>query len=137
MLPAETISVSIPCEWRAVYERIWRPEAFPRWASGLAGSGMRQDGNGWVATGPDGPVRIRFTAHNPFGVMDHVVEAGDAVISVPLRVVANGDGAEVMLTLFRQPGMSDERLAADMAWIRRDLAALRNLLAGEADHTAK
>ncbi len=63
--------------------------------------------------------------HNPFGVMDHMVrlEIGDEVY-VPLRVFANGDGAEVALTLFRQPGMSDEKFATDADWVRRDLAAL-------------
>jgi hypothetical protein len=30
----------------------------------------------------------------------------------------------VALTLFRQPGMSDEQFAADADWVRRDLAAL-------------
>ncbi len=43
-----------------------------------------------------------------------------------LRVIENGDGAEVMLTLFRQPGMSDEDFARDAKWITRDLRALRD-----------
>jgi hypothetical protein len=54
--------------------------------------------------------------------MDHFVDAGDGEeIHIPLRVVQNGDGAEVMLTLFRQPGMDDEKFAADAKWIGRDL----------------
>ena len=46
-------------------------------------------------------------------------------IHVPLRVIANGHGAEVMLTLFRQPGMDDEMFARDVKWITRDLRALK------------
>ena len=130
MLPARSYGVSIPCDWRALYERIWRPECFPHWASGLADADLRREGDGWVATGPDGPVQIRFTGHNRFGVMDHWVETADgAAVHVPLRVVQNGDGAEVMLTLFRQPGMTDERFAADAKWIHRDLQALKALAA--------
>lgn len=128
MLPARTYSISIRREWQSLYERIWRPEIFPKWASGLSDSDLRQDGDAWLADAPDGPIRIRFTPHNAFGVMDHIVDTGDgAPIVVPLRVIPNGDGAEVMLTLFRQPGMDDERFSADAKWINRDLKALKAL----------
>jgi len=58
-----------------------------------------------------------------------------SVIYVPLRVISNGDGAEVLLTLFRQPGMSDAKFAADAEWIGRDLRALKTLIEqSETDH---
>ncbi len=131
MLPARTYSVSIPHEWRALYERIWRPEFFPKWASGLSDSDLRQDGEEWVANGSEGAIRVRFTGHNDHGVMDHFVDAGGGnAIHIPLRVVQNGDGAEVMLTLFRQPDMTDEKFSADAKWIMRDLRALKALVEG-------
>src|SRR3546814_15453313 len=77
MLPARTYSVSIDHEWRSLYDRIWRPEFFTRWASGLTESALRQDGDDWFADGPEGPVRIRFTGHNAFGIIDHFVDVGD------------------------------------------------------------
>jgi len=128
MLEARTISISIGRPWRELYEAIWRPEIFPKWASGLSASSLEQDGEWWKAEGPDGPIRIRFTGHNPFGIMDHHVDPGSgSVIYVPMRVVANGDGAEVLLTLFRQPGMSEAQFLADAEWVQRDLLALRAL----------
>lgn len=131
MLPARTYSVSINHNWQALYEWIWRPDFFPKWASGLAESDFRQEDDQWLAQGPDGPIRIRFTPHNAHGVMDHSVEFGDGkMVDIPLRVVRNGDGAEVMLTLFRQPDMDDERFAADAKWINRDLRALKLLIEG-------
>jgi hypothetical protein len=61
--------------------------------------------------------------------MDHHVDIGSGPeIYVPLRIIANGDGSEVLLTLFRQPGMSDEKFAADAEWVDRDLAALKTLV---------
>lgn len=129
MLHSRTFSVSIRCDWQKLYERIWRPEFFPEWASGLAQSDLRQMDGAWCADGPEGPIRVRFTPHNDFGVMDHVVETGgDTEVYVPLRVLGNGEGAEVMLTLFRQPEMDDERFAADARWINRDLKALKALI---------
>ena len=128
-LPARTFSVSIQHEWQALYERIWHPEVFTQWAAGLASSELQQHGEIWQAQGSDGPITIRFTPRNPFGVMDHVVDPGDGnEVHVPLRVVQNGDGAEVMLTLFRQPEMSDERYAADIKLINRDLRKLKALI---------
>jgi hypothetical protein len=35
-----------------------------------------------------------------------------------------------VLTLFRQPGMSDEKFAADADWVGRDLLAAKKLLEG-------
>lgn len=129
MLPATTFSVSIDHDWQALYERIWRPEFFPKWASGLSEADLREEGGAWVATGPEGPVRIRFAANNAYGVMDHSVDPGDGnEIHIPLRVIQNGDGAEVLLTLYRQPDMDDERFAADAEWVHRDLAALKKLV---------
>lgn len=128
MLQAQTYSVSIDRDWCELYEQIWRPEFFPKWASGLSESDVRRSGDEWLADGPEGPIRIRFTPHNDHGVMDHFVETGAGnEVHIPLRVVRNGDGAEVMLTLFRQPGMNDEKFSADAKWIARDLKALKQL----------
>ncbi|TPG14456.1 polyketide cyclase [Sphingomonas oligophenolica] len=132
MLPARTFSVSIPRDWRELYAEIWQPDCFARWASGLTDSGLRCVGDEWLADGLDGPIRIRFTAHNAFGVMDHWVDTGSGKpLHIPLRVVANGEGAEVILTLYRQPDMTDERFAADIKWINRDLQALKALTTGK------
>ena len=122
MLEARTISIPIDRNWNEVYEAIWRPEDFPKWASGLSKSSLAKHGNAWKGEGPDGPITIRFTDHNLFGVMDHYVDTGvGPEIYVPLIVIPNGDGAEVLLTLFRQPGMTDEQFQADTEWVKRDL----------------
>ena len=131
MLESRTISISIARDWKEVYEAVWRPQDFRRWASGLSESRLERDeADWWRADGPEGPIRIRFTGHNPFGVMDHFVDTGGgAQVYVPMRVVANGEGAEVLFTLFRQPGMSEEKFASDADWVARDLLALKTLLA--------
>jgi len=129
LLESRTLSMSINRKWQEVYDAVWRPEDFPKWASGLSKSSLTKDGETWKAEGPEGAVRILFTAHNAFGVMDHYVEAGNGTITyVPLRIIQNGDGAEVLLTLFRQMDMSDAKFAADAAWVKRDLLALKALV---------
>jgi len=125
---ARTISVTIDRPWREVYDFAAIPLNFQRWASGLGGS-LKKSGDLWSALGPDGPIRIRFSERNDFGVLDHWVlsEAGGEIY-MPLRVLPNGTGAEVTLTLFRPEGRTDDEMAADEDWVRRDLDALRTLL---------
>ncbi|SAK71653.1 hypothetical protein AWB75_03780 [Caballeronia catudaia] len=124
-METRTLTVTIDRDWRELYDAVWRPEVFPTWASGLAHSALEDRVDHWRARGPAGDVIIRFTGHNAFGIMDHRVclPNGDEVY-VPLRIYQNGAGAEVALTLFRQPGMSDDTFAADADWVRRDLASL-------------
>ena len=127
-LEARTVSIAIDRDWREVYDFVHRPENFPRWASGVAKS-LRREGDDWIAEAPEGSVRIRFTKRNRFGVLDHhVILASGVEIYIPLRVIPNGVGAEVMLTLFRLPEMSDAIFARDAEWVARDLAALKALL---------
>jgi len=128
MLEAKTLSISIPRPWRDLYEAIWRPEFVPKWASGLSQSNLTQDGEIWTAQGPEGPIRIRFSDRNPYGILDHTVDIGaGALVYVPMRVLANGDGAEVMLTVFRQLSMTAQKFAADLQWVEHDLQALKAL----------
>lgn len=129
MHESRVISIAIDRDWREIYETIWRPERFPEWASGLSKSSLSKEGDAWKAAGPEGQVWIAFTGHNAFGVMDHTVTLEDGTqVYVPLRVIRNGAGAEVQFTLFRLPGMSDEKFAADAEWVMRDLLALKALV---------
>jgi hypothetical protein len=130
MQESRTISISIARGWKEVYQSVWRPQDFPRWASGLSKSPLeRAEGEWWRTEGSGGPIRIRFSYHNAFGVMDHYVNVGvGADIYIPMRIVENGQGAEVLFTLFRQPEMSDEKFAADANWVKRDLLALKGLI---------
>jgi hypothetical protein len=131
MLESRTLSISIRRNWRDLYEQIWHPEAFAHWAAGLSKADLHRDGEVWKAQGPAGPVTIRFTAHNPFGVMDHSVDTGSGpTVYVPLRVIANADGAEVQITLFRQPGMTDDTYRKDAESVERDLLALKKWAGG-------
>lgn len=125
---SHTISVRIGCSLTQAYVFLAQPENFPQWASGL-GNSIHRTGAAWIAESPQEPVTVRFTAPNAFGVLDHyVVPDNGEQIYIPMRAIANGDGCEIMLTLFRLPGIPDEKFAADIAWVQRDLQALKTLL---------
>lgn len=122
------ITVAIDRDWREVYDFASIPENFQRWAAGL-GRRFEKSGDEWLAENPDGrPIRIRFSRPNEFGVLDHLVMAEGKETHNAVRVVPNGTGAEVMFTLLRTPGMTEEAFAADAAAVERDLHALKALL---------
>ncbi|MCK5769320.1 SRPBCC family protein [Algiphilus sp.] len=123
------ISVFIARPPEAVYAFAADPRNLPRWAAGLARSEVVRDGDDWIVTAPFGTARIRFAPRNDLGVMDHdVTLASGITVHNPMRVMPHGDGAEMLFTLFRQPGMSDEQFAADQAAVEADLQALKTLL---------
>lgn len=122
------LGVSICRSPRDVYEFVVNPENLPRWAKGLGGS-IAKVGGEWFASSPMGKVKVRFTDRNDLGVLDHYVTlASGQTVHVPMRVVPNGEGSELVFTLFRLPGASEEDFAADRAAVEADLAALKRLL---------
>ncbi len=122
------LSVSINRRPREVYDFASVPENFPKWATGL-GKSLRKMNDEWVAETPQGPMKIRFTERNDFGVLDHyVIPKLGTEIYIPMRVIANGAGSELIFTLFRLPDMSDEKYAEDTEWVMWDLNALKKLL---------
>jgi hypothetical protein len=127
-LKATTVSVSIERPPGEVYGFIANPENLPKWASGLGGR-VVQSGSDWIVETPDGPTRIAFVEPNTFGVLDHTVYLSpDQAILVPIRVVPNSSGSEVMLTVFRLSDMSDEEYARDIGVVERDLETLKRIL---------
>ena len=128
VLESRTLSVTIACPPRKTYEFASNPENLPRWAAGLCKS-VRKTNAGWVVDTPQGPMQIRFAEKNDFGVLDHYVTTAQGVeIYVPMRVVPNGSGSEVIFTLFKTPEMSDQRFAEDAGMVERDLKTLKSVL---------
>jgi hypothetical protein len=127
--PATHVSVSIARPPQIVYDFVAEGSNLPLWAGSLCREARPGHEGEWILETAQGPARLVFAPRNPFGVLDHeVIVPGSAAVHVPLRVVANGDGAEVVLTLFRTEAMSDESHRADLLAVRRDLQALKGLL---------
>lgn len=104
------------------------PRNLPRWAAGLS-SGIREDGGRWVSDSPMGTVEVHFTGPVEHGILDHDVVLPDAtVVHNPLRVLRNGDGSEVVFTLYRLPDVEDADFEQDASTVRGDLARLREIL---------
>jgi hypothetical protein len=128
---AKHISISINRPAPQVYAFASNPENFPKWAAGLGGS-IQKIGDDWIIDSPTGAVKVKFTATNPIGVLDHDVTLPSGVTFYnPMRVVPNGDGCEFVFTLYRMPDVSDESFSQDAQAVESDLRTLKAIL--EAD----
>ena len=126
------VSRVIARPWREVYAYAADPAHLVHWASGLATATVTPVGDGsWHASSPFGEVNVRFAGPNDLGVVDHVVAMPDGTeVLNPMRVLPHDDGAEVVFTVRRRPGMSDDDVAADAATVAGDLETLRGICEG-------
>lgn len=126
---SEHVSVRIDRPLAEVYGFAADPLNLPRWAAGLAGSRVEHEAEQWFTESPMGRVSFTFAPPNELGVLDHFVTlpSGETVYN-PLRVIADGEGCEVVFTLRRRPGLGDDEFEADVRAVTADLSALKTLL---------
>jgi hypothetical protein len=123
------VSVAIDRPPAEVYRFAADPENLPRWAKGLADAPVQVDGDVVIASSPMGKVTVRFAPSNELGVLDHDVTLPSGItVHNPMRVVPNGDGSEVVFSVFRRPDVTDAQFEADTSAVARDLHALQALL---------
>lgn len=122
------LTVHVDRSAEEVYRFAADPAHLPQWAAGLGSSIEERDGR-WLADSPMGEVEVRFAPENAYGVLDHDVTLPDGTtVTNPLRVLPDGAGCEVVFTLRRGPGVTEEAFDADAAAVRTDLATLKALM---------
>lgn len=137
LFESRPVGVVIDAPAAEVYDFVIDPANLPLWAAGLASAALEEVDGRWFADSPMGRVEVRFAPRNPFGVADHVVTLPDGTaVDNPLRILVNGDGAEVAFTVRRRPGMSLDEWDEDCARVADDLESLRRLLERGGDRAA-
>lgn len=123
------LSIVIERPTAAVYDYAANPANLPQWAAGLARTTVEQVDDQWIAESPMGRVTVTFAERNDFGVLDHVVTlpSGESVYN-PVRVIPDGDASEVVFTLRRQSGMTEDQFDRDAEAVLADLATLKQVL---------
>jgi hypothetical protein len=111
-MPSRTLSIRIERPYADVYSFLTTPGSSDKWASGMDTTGT-----------------VTSTEPNEFGILDHTVHLPSGQdVYVPMRVLRNGTGAEVLFTVFRLPDMDDESFTADTEAVQKDLRTLKGLL---------
>jgi len=130
MLNSKTISAYLNTDAQKAYAFISNLENLPKWAKTFCKSIEKISGN-WIMQTDQGPLQIRLADKNEFGVLDHYLKpASGNEVFVPMRVVPNGSGCEIIFTVFQQPGMSKENFYKDIELVNQDLENLKAALKG-------
>lgn len=127
---SRTVSVEIQVPPARVYACVRDPDLLPEWAAGICKSVTVKDSIWHVDTGSElGIVQLAFCADNAFGVLDHTVTLPDGSSTLnPVRVLANGEGSELIFTLFQREGMSEAAFIRDVQAVTRDLNTIKVML---------
>lgn len=125
------VRVVIARPLQRVVEVAGDPRSLPRWAAGLAGAVVTpgpEDGL-WTTESPMGRVLVRFAVAADPGVLDHEVTLPDGTTTLNrFRAAPHAEGTELVFTVARAPGASDEDAERDIATVRADLQRLKALL---------
>lgn len=125
-----TLSISIQCEPKKVYAFMADPTHLPLWGKTFCRSVKKTDGE-WVIETPQGPTKIRVAEKNDLGVVDYYLEPpSGGVAFVPMRVVPNSGGSEVIFTVFQLPHATEESYQNDIRLVKQDLKGLKQYLEG-------
>lgn len=137
-----TLAVSIDAPFDLVVADLADPAAHPLWAKEFfAGDAVPTGEPGEFRVQVPmmgGATRMRVEAVRDLGVLDLYLAPGEAPYGapVPIRVLRNGDGADVLFTLGRAPGVPDEAWESGTASMARELDALRTRLETAAPQSA-
>jgi hypothetical protein len=131
MSTSRHVSTQIDRSAQDVYDYASDPANVPEWAAGLAGSIEQVDGD-WIADSPMGRIVVKFAESNEYGVLDHdVTLPSGEIVHNPMRVIADGDGCEVVFTVRRRPDMTEDDFDRDANAVQADLHTLKKLLEGK------
>jgi len=85
--------------------------------------------NGWFkAVTKFGEGELKVNGVKELGLFDHVWKDPQATWQVYSRVVPNGEGSTVMMTMFQPPVMSDPQFDHSMEAMDTEMAKLKEIL---------
>jgi hypothetical protein len=135
-LPAPARSVTSPSRSTRlagdVHAFLSNAANWPRWAvvNVLAAEPGHEPGWWRIATA-HGPGEIRIRADAATGVLDHDFRDPDEpgwMATVPARVVANGRGADFVMTIFQPSELDDDAFDRELALTATEFATLKQVL---------
>lgn len=125
--PLKNISISIDKQYDDVYQFASNPENLTKWIAFI--KSVSKNGDTWLAKTDMGDIRITFVVPNNFGVIDHLVTLPNGeTVNNPMRVIANGKGSELIFTLFRISGRTEEEFNKDAKAVEIDLQTLKKIM---------
>lgn len=139
MVTTRSIRQPVACGVPQVMAVAGQLDRLPEWAQGFA-SGVERvvvrapdgetgvAGERWIVDSTFGRIEVEFMIDIARGILDHdVVSADGTVVRNRLRVEPRPHGSDIIFTLVRLPGMTDEQWRDDAHAVEADLQRLAAL----------
>ena len=125
---SHVIHLAIDSPFERVVDFLSGARNFLKWAA-VRGQMTRLSELEWMVQTEFGERIVRFSPRNEFGVFDHAVyKPGDRPVTMPLQIIPNENGCDLVFLFPRRPGVTDEQFASSVEWVTSDFLALRALL---------
>ena len=129
-LQTSTVSVTIDAPFERVVADLADGSTHPEWATRFFdGPATRREDRTFDVRVPSmgGPARMSVESMPERGVIDLLLAPAGAPFGppLPIRVVPNGTGVDVLFTLARFPGMTDEQWQEGLAGMVAELDSLK------------
>jgi carbon monoxide dehydrogenase subunit G len=123
-------SVDIKASKSKVFAFLADPMNWPQWVVVNLKS-IEQAGEGlFKMTTKHGVGNLKMHLNEKLGIFDHTWSDSQASWTVPARVVSNGEGATVMITVFQPQNMNATQFDITMKEMDIEMAKLKEILDG-------
>ncbi len=129
--PARSITKSVTIDRPAAEVHAYLADArnWPQWSiANVLAIEPSPDQDWWQMTTPRGTGQLRIRADAETGLLDHDFRDPQAAWTVPARVVANGRGADFLITFFQPAVLDDDEFDRQATLIDTELATLQKVL---------
>lgn len=125
-----TVTMTIDAPPERVIADLADPSSHLEWATEFFSGTAQDQGDGtWQMNVPrmGGPVLMRIGGDTKQGIIDMYLAPVGARFGppIPVRVVPNGDGSDVLFTLARMPNQSDQEWSEGLESMKRELTNLK------------
>jgi len=125
-----TVAVTIDAPLETVSADLADPSSHLEWATEFFSGTAEDKGDGtWLMNVPrmGGSASLRIGGDTTQGVIDMYLAPEGAPFGppLPIRVIPNGDGSDVLFTLARFPGQSDQDWTEGLQSMKRELQSLK------------
>ena len=113
-LRSKTLTASLPGDPRKTYDWISQTENLPRWCGSITRSAP-----------------THFIREDRLLLLDIVLTLGSVKLMMAIRLLANGDGSEIVMTLIQPLGLSDADFDVFIRGAENALIELQNIQGGQ------
>jgi hypothetical protein len=128
-----TLTITIAAPRDDVFAFLADGANLPAWASNFAPA-IRPNGDGWIVNQGAVEIGLEIPANRELGTVDlHITLPSGARRAVYLRVLPNGEGAEVLFTLFHSDLRTDDDIARQNDEVAEELRRVKAIFEDGAD----